>query len=68
MLIVLSFQLTDALAYAFVSATTPTLLVQACTLCFPHVSSAIEHETSSLLAALQIAVESGYAQVNFESD
>jgi hypothetical protein len=68
MLIVLSFQLTDALAYALVSATTPTLLVQACTLCFPHVSSAIEHETSSLLAALQIAVESGYAQVNFESD
>ncbi|PNX83780.1 60S ribosomal protein l23, partial [Trifolium pratense] len=43
-------------------------LVQAHTLYFPHVSPAVECEASTLLVALQIAVESGYAQVNFESD
>ncbi|PNX72192.1 hypothetical protein L195_g014425 [Trifolium pratense] len=43
-------------------------LVQACTLCFPHVAHDVEYEASALHVALQIAVESGYAQVNFESD
>ncbi|MCI80133.1 hypothetical protein A2U01_0101404, partial [Trifolium medium] len=37
-------------------------LVQACTLCFPHVAPAVECQASTLLVALQIAVESGYAQ------
>ncbi|GAU14575.1 hypothetical protein TSUD_96390 [Trifolium subterraneum] len=43
-------------------------MVQARTLCFPHFAPVIECEASTLVVALQIAVESGYAQVNFESD
>ncbi|PNY06036.1 hypothetical protein L195_g002498, partial [Trifolium pratense] len=42
-------------------------LVQARTLCFPHVAPAVECEVSALLVALQIAVKSGYAHINFES-
>jgi ribonuclease HI len=42
--------------------------VQSHTLCFPHVAPAIECDISTLLVALQIAVESDYVQVSFESD
>jgi hypothetical protein len=42
--------------------------MQACTLCFSHLALAAECETSTLLVALQITIESGDAQVNFESD
>ncbi|MCH86393.1 replication protein A 70 kDa dna-binding subunit, partial [Trifolium medium] len=41
-------------------------LVLVRTLCLPHVVPAIE--SSTFLIAVQIALKSGYAQVNFESD
>jgi hypothetical protein len=42
--------------------------MQARTLCFLHVAYFVECEPSALLVALQFALESGYAQVNFESN
>ncbi|MCI87932.1 hypothetical protein A2U01_0109217, partial [Trifolium medium] len=60
MLTVLFFQLTGHCIGVCFRDSFGTL-VQACTLCFPHVAPAVECEASALLVALQIAVESGYA-------